>query len=243
MADYLVTGAELTAVADAIRLKGGTSAPLEWTSGYIAAIQAISGGDNPFALTDYIESNGTQWINTGYLCGDDTKIELVASVNVSNVQYASLFGARNGNYNTATKAFVIYRDGAYLTVFVGGGVNKATVATAPYFGNKARYTLSKNSFSVESADGIYFYGVGFTGGAVDDVNAVYLLNFNQAGADPGASTHCSAKLYRCRIYEGNVLVHEFVPWQDNGVACLKDTVSGTLKYNAGSGSFTYGQDV
>ena len=44
MAQYVVTDTELEAVADAIRLKGGTSADLEWTSGYIAAIRAISGG-------------------------------------------------------------------------------------------------------------------------------------------------------------------------------------------------------
>lgn len=44
MAQYVVTDTELEAVADAIRLKGGTSADLEWTSGYIDAIRAISGG-------------------------------------------------------------------------------------------------------------------------------------------------------------------------------------------------------
>ena len=44
MAQYVVTDTELAAVADAIRVKGGTSADLEWTSGYIAAIRAISGG-------------------------------------------------------------------------------------------------------------------------------------------------------------------------------------------------------
>jgi len=41
---YYVTGTELTAVADAIRTKGDTSAALEWPSGFISAIDAVSGG-------------------------------------------------------------------------------------------------------------------------------------------------------------------------------------------------------
>lgn len=47
MADYLTTDADLTAVADAIREKGGTSAALEWPQGYVDAIGAISGGGGP----------------------------------------------------------------------------------------------------------------------------------------------------------------------------------------------------
>jgi len=38
---YLVTDVELAAVADAIRAKGGTSAALEWPSGYVQAIAGL----------------------------------------------------------------------------------------------------------------------------------------------------------------------------------------------------------
>lgn len=41
MAEYLTNTADLTAVADAIRAKGGTSAPLVYPSGFVSAIQAI----------------------------------------------------------------------------------------------------------------------------------------------------------------------------------------------------------
>lgn len=44
MADYFVSDVELTDVADAIREKGGTSAPLEWPGGFVEAIGDISGG-------------------------------------------------------------------------------------------------------------------------------------------------------------------------------------------------------
>lgn len=47
MAEYLTNTADLTAVADAIRAKGGTSAPLVYPDGFAAAIQAIQTGIAP----------------------------------------------------------------------------------------------------------------------------------------------------------------------------------------------------
>jgi len=59
MTDYIATDTELTAVADAIRSKGGTSASLEWPSGFSSAIAAIpTSGDVPTG-TISITANGT----------------------------------------------------------------------------------------------------------------------------------------------------------------------------------------
>ena len=44
MADYRATSTEFTAVADAIRTKGGTSAQLIWPNGFVSAVQAIPTG-------------------------------------------------------------------------------------------------------------------------------------------------------------------------------------------------------
>ena len=41
MADYLTTTTELTSVANAIRNKGGTSAPLSYPTGFVSAVNAI----------------------------------------------------------------------------------------------------------------------------------------------------------------------------------------------------------
>lgn len=45
MSEYLTNTADLTAVADAIRAKGGTSAQLVYPAGFVSAIQAIQTGD------------------------------------------------------------------------------------------------------------------------------------------------------------------------------------------------------
>ena len=44
------------------------------------------------------------------------------------------------------------------------------------------------------------------------------------------------KLYSLRIYESDNLVHEFVPYSDNGVACLYDTVDKVVKKDARNGN-------
>lgn len=42
--EYLVNSVDLTAVADAIRAKGGTTEALEFPSGFVSAVQAIQAG-------------------------------------------------------------------------------------------------------------------------------------------------------------------------------------------------------
>lgn len=46
MAEYLVQGESITAVADAIREKGGTTAPLSFPDGMAAAVKAIQGASD-----------------------------------------------------------------------------------------------------------------------------------------------------------------------------------------------------
>ena len=53
MAEYLTNTTDLTAVANAIREKGGTTAPLVYPDGFVTAIQSIdtTGGTKPATLT------------------------------------------------------------------------------------------------------------------------------------------------------------------------------------------------
>lgn len=52
MAEYLTTDTELTSIADAIRTKGGTVAPLVYPQGFIDAIMALpGGGSNGYTVT------------------------------------------------------------------------------------------------------------------------------------------------------------------------------------------------
>lgn len=50
--NYVTNTEELTSIADAIREKGGTSAPLEYPEEYVSAIEAISGGGGGYTADD-----------------------------------------------------------------------------------------------------------------------------------------------------------------------------------------------
>lgn len=50
--EYLVQGASLTTVADAIREKGGTTAPLSFPEGMASAIRGIQSGSGDLSSVD-----------------------------------------------------------------------------------------------------------------------------------------------------------------------------------------------
>lgn len=52
MAEYLVQGASLTTVADAIREKGGTSEPLSFPEGMAKAVRNIQSGGGDLSSVD-----------------------------------------------------------------------------------------------------------------------------------------------------------------------------------------------
>nr|DAH56561.1 MAG TPA: hypothetical protein [Caudoviricetes sp.] len=52
MAEYLVQGASLTTVADAIRERGGTTAPLSFPEGMVSAIRSIQSGGGDLSSVD-----------------------------------------------------------------------------------------------------------------------------------------------------------------------------------------------
>lgn len=54
MAEFLVQGASLTAVADAIREKGGTTAPLSFPAGMAEAVRNIQSGGDLSSVDVYI---------------------------------------------------------------------------------------------------------------------------------------------------------------------------------------------
>lgn len=54
MAEYLVQGESITAVADAIREKGGTTAPLSFPAGMAEAVRNIQSGADLSSVDVYI---------------------------------------------------------------------------------------------------------------------------------------------------------------------------------------------
>ena len=102
MAEYLTNTADLTAVADAIRAKGGISEPLVYPDGFVSAIQAIEtgGGSGSDELVNSLIDrtiSGTYVNNTVTIIGryglaDCTKLTSVVLPAVSTMDGNSMIG-------------------------------------------------------------------------------------------------------------------------------------------------------
>lgn len=227
--------------------QNGTYTPPAGVDGFDEVIVNVSGGGGDWeSLTDYIESSGTQWIDTGYTTKLNTKYEAVVNVSDTTHNWPCVFGARatDGDNDASQSALLAFSwNNGYINPMWGTG-SSAFDSKANYLEKKTKIELSADG-ALLLTDGIVCRGAALTATSYSptDQYSIWLFNLNNHGGEFSSATRCNMKLYRFRIYEGSALVHEFVPWTDNGVACLKDTVTGNLKYNAGTGAFVRGSDT
>ena len=111
MSNYLVDGADLTSVANAIRTKGGTSASLAFPTGFVDAIDAISGGGNQIYMTQYT------------MTGDTTIKQFVDNISYAVHSTTCMICIRsNGSSPTTSGSYTINN---YIAVFDNGVLKKA----------------------------------------------------------------------------------------------------------------------
>lgn len=242
MADYKVTDTELTSIANAIRTKGGTSAQLEFPTGFVSAVQAIptgGGGGLPseYVQVEYVQANAngyTDYIDTGVIPDSDTAVVAIAFF---NSQYgsssSSLFGTRtalnNKMFNYMQGPIDVYWDFENNRVQVGNSPTYLTERMKIVNFNRNGFSANNNSVSVPSGTFTCEY-------------PLFLFAMNNAGT---ATSLANASLYSCRIYQNNALAHDYVPCKrkaDNIVG-LYDLVTGTFLVNSGSGTLVAGPNV
>lgn len=99
MANYLTTDTDLTAVADAIRTKGGTSADLVFPHGFVDAIDAIETGSDEWDFFSHAKPSGTiVTASTGigqYAAYQRTGITRVEGPNVGSIGTAAFQGCNS----------------------------------------------------------------------------------------------------------------------------------------------------
>lgn len=176
---------------------------------------------------EYIESTGTQYIDTGFKPNQDTRVKCRVNLLESGKAYG-IFGSRISYGNTSFDIFAYglnqsrdFQDDYAMQsnaplptslgeFFIDKNKNVTTI-------NNTEYEFSQSAFSLQYS--LYLFGVNTSGNPN-----------NQLGA---------LRLYSCQIYDNGTLVRDYKPYYDeNGVACLYDAVNGKYAYNAGTGQFT-----
>lgn len=177
---------------------------------------------------EYLESSGTQYINTGIIGNQDTGYLYDQETTIA----AWGFGARQ---SAQTRAVVITSDGTSATANTFDlGSERKTISNIP----ARRKMVLKNK--VLSINGAVKAGYGMPS-AFTTPNPLLLFGVYNGGS---VAISGGFKVYRAAIYDGYMPVADYIPCLDgNGVACMWDNVAGQYVYNTGTGTFAYGSSV
>lgn len=188
--------------------------------------------DNPATELEYIESSGTQYIDTEIACSNNIKTEIrLTPINSNNE--TSIMGARN-NYQSNAMDLTLYCGGWYVygnnaeseldvdlqvnttyDVVVDNNIVRCKLAT------EEEYSTVK-TFTAQTFSGLNLF--------------IFGECFNNS-----ASYLSKIRIHGLKMYKNGTLVRDFVPAKDNNnVVCLFDRVSKTYFYNSGTGNFIPG---
>ena len=179
----------------------------------------------------YIESTGTQYIDTGYEPNDKTRLVLDLHADTP-IPECHVFGARPSI--TGGRAFLVLIS-ANLIWRSDYGSSQVNLNSAPRSG---RILIDKDMASctiggVSKSNTAQTFTCGHT---------LYLLAANTGGRP---TTYCPAKVYSCRVYDDGALVRDFIPAKrdSDGAVGMCDLASGAFYANSGTGSFVAGPEA
>jgi hypothetical protein len=179
-----------------------------------------------YTEVEYIESSGTQYIDTGFVPNSNSRINIrfqfLASVSATN----AIYGARTAWANSMS-TFELTTAGAMIF-----GYGTKYVSITPKALEVVEYDMNKN---VASANGSTST---ITANTFTAPCPAYLFAENNNGSP---SSFATGRMYSCKIYDNGSLVRNFVPCKNSsGTVGLYDTVNSVFYTNAGSGTFAVG---
>lgn len=206
----------------------------ELTGGFIGQganmLPMTAGGDIAYDNLDaYVESDGSQVINTGYFASTASRIEVDFQANTLK-ENKLLFGA--------------WASGAVLRYcsWFDGGVNKCILGSGDKSPNNVvgmldirRHTSIidiKNQMFYLVTDGVTTYSTRASGSGISgDEKGRHPMGIfgglnDAAGTVPNMSS--KSRIYSVRIYEDDVLKHEFLPCKDGDSVGFRDVKTGAF---------------
>lgn len=217
--------ATLVDIANAIRVIEGSSGLInpQNMSDRIMAIVSIK----PYLEVEYIESTGTQFIDTGVVLTSNHSVEIDYQLTEATQNRKGLFGGlfdgslRYGMLLSPSNNYLEFGYGSGNTYWQFGlpDTNRHIMKqerNEVYFDGELLYTFKEGIFAVNKS--------------------APLGNFAYTNYNPA-----KARYYSAKIWDGNKLIRDFIPALDSGgVACMYDKVSNNFFYNQGTGNFKVG---
>lgn len=177
-----------------------------------------------YAEVQYIQSTGTQYVDTGFKPKQDSRV--LIKLSTSETGSHTVFGA---DIDWVDNGFAL---GVGFTHY---GKETGTISGLNN-GSPHEVDFNKNIISM---DGSTVLTMGASTFSVPHNLALFANN--RAG---GIQKKTTMALYYCRIYDGNTIIRDYIPCKNAGGAVgLYDLIGQKFYGNAGTGSFTAGPVV
>ena len=174
----------------------------------------------PVKFVEYLESSGSQWIDTGFIPNKNTKVV----IEYQNPGGANGVCAIGCDTTWLSNGFSIYSQVAeFGTTYI---IYDVSTSRQGVILDKGTLIVDGKTIGTVTADSIS--------------SGVKLAMFaNNRGGTVGE--FLTGTIYSCQIYDNGNLVRDYWPCYDpDGVACLYDKVEKKYYHNAGTGAFTAG---
>lgn len=181
---------------------------------------------NGYRQLEYIQSTGTQYINTGFKPNNNTRV-VMDLLYTGNESISNEFGAWNSSNNASFICLTTGKNNLYP--FYGNASQAVSVDRT------ARHTvdMDKNVVKMNGTTMITFNQMSF-----QCAYPMFLCCFNNVGATENMT---SMRIYSCQVYDNGAIIRDFIPCQTtSGEIGLWDDVNGVFYGNAGTGTFISG---
>lgn len=187
------------------------------------------GPDKYDSEVQYIESTGTQYINTGigFKKALSTRIQFCLTKLNSNNQL--LYGAWADNSSYPKTQFLTNSSNVFAPVYETEYVSAKLTDTGSTINGTAAYSNK-------------FYDVT----VLSPAQSASTLNCYLFARDNDVNNYLpynGLRLYACKMTQDGVVVRDFIPVRKNGVGYLYDKISDQLFGNIGTGNFIIGPDI
>ena len=183
---------------------------------------------------EYIETTGTQYIDTGFSPNQDTRVVMDADVaNSKSLAFPAVFATDSSSSNKAKFVLMLYNDQAGFHDHYNGQVINSS--SLDMYG---RHIFEKNKNITLLDDKTVST---FTYSAFQSDITLSLFSSIDSGT---RQYYAKVKMYSCQVYDNDVLIRDFVPCKNvSDTVGLYDTVNAKVYPNNGSGTFTAGDET
>ena len=197
-----------------------------------------------FTECEFIESTGTQCVDTGYRFTSNNVRLILDLVNTNTSNSTALCGAENGSAtgSQGVASLILFSPStstADTFRLEHGSGNTGLNLTFPV-NAKSHLDLSAYNGSVSALLNGNNYSVSYTG----NTERLYTFTLFADNSQGDYILFSKYRLYSCQIYDNGTLVRDFVPCKNpSNVVGLYDLVNSQFYGNSGTGSFTAGNEV